>query len=408
MEGPTPVSALIHAATMVTAGVFMVCRTHAIFELSPVAMHTVAWIGAATALFAASIALVQNDIKRVMAYSTLSQLGYMVLGVGVGAYTAGFFHLFTHAFFKALLFLGCGSVMHALHGELDMTKMGGLRKKLPITHATVLIGALCLAGIPGTSGFFSKDEILLQALTGPFGSPALWLVGVLASMCTAFYVGRFIFKVFYGPTRLDHHTFDHAHESTSPMAIPLIILAVCSLAVGVLALPEFVTHWQPFREWLEPVFHDLVREAHSPEHLAHETHIALRAIGLYTGIVAFFGWMTFKWFAKPNPRPMEVATSLSYVHKVLWNKWYVDELYDLVFVRGFLGLSRWLLKIVDIGIIDGAVNLCGRSAQAAGDWARVRLNNGYARFYAAALLAGVVLLLALVLNYGAVAAVTTH
>jgi NADH-quinone oxidoreductase subunit L len=406
MEGPTPVSALIHAATMVTAGVFMVCRTHAIFELSPAAMHVVAWIGACTALFAASIALVQNDIKRVMAYSTLSQLGYMVLGVGVGAYTAGFFHLFTHAFFKALLFLGCGSVMHALHGELDMTKMGGLRKKLPITHATVLIGALCLAGIPGTSGFFSKDEILLQALTGEHGSVGLWLVGVLASMCTAFYVGRFIFKVFYGPTRLDHHTFDHAHESSSPMAIPLIILAVLSLAVGVLALPEFLSHWQPFREWLSPVFHDLVREAATPEGVAHETHIALRAIGLYTGIVAFFGWLTWSWFSKPNDRPMEVAGSLSYVHKVLWNKWYVDELYDLIFVRGLLGLSRWLLRILDQGIIDGAVNLCGRTAQSVGHWARLRLNNGYARFYAAALLAGVVLILALVLNYGtAVAAV---
>jgi NADH-quinone oxidoreductase subunit L len=171
------------------------------------------------------------------------------------------------------------------------------------------------------------------------------------------------------------------------------------LAVGVLALPEFVSHWQPFREWLAPVFKDLVREAATPESSAHETHIALRAIGLYTGIVAFFGWLTWSWFSRPNDKPNEVAGSLSLVHKVLWNKWYVDELYDLVFVRGFLGLSRWLLKVVDQGLIDGAVNLCGRAAQAAGDWARVRLNNGYARFYAASLLAGVVLLLALVLRY---------
>jgi NADH-quinone oxidoreductase subunit L len=403
MEGPTPVSALIHAATMVTAGVFMVARCHAIFELSPFAMQTVAWIGAATALFAASIALVQNDIKRVMAYSTLSQLGYMVMGVGVGAYAAGFFHLFTHAFFKALLFLGCGSVMHALHGELDMTKMGGLRKKLPITHATVLIGALCLAGIPGTSGFFSKDEILLQALAGPNGNLGLWSVGVLASMCTAFYVGRFIFKVFYGPTRLDHHTYDHAHESAPAMAVPLIILAVLSLAVGVLALPHFMTHWQPFVSWLKPVFADVVRPVVTAEHHAHEVSVAIRAIGLYTGIVAFFGWLTWSWFSRPNPTPNAVAGSLSYVHKVLWNKYYVDELYDLVFVRGFLGASRWLLKWVDQGVIDGAVNLSGRLAQGGGDWLRTRAHNGYARLYAAGLLAGVLLLLALVLRFSAAA-----
>jgi NADH-quinone oxidoreductase subunit L len=403
MEGPTPVSALIHAATMVTAGVFLVARCHAIFELSPFAMQTVAWIGAATALFAASIALVQNDIKRVMAYSTLSQLGYMVMGVGVGAYAAGFFHLFTHAFFKALLFLGCGSVMHALHGELDMTRMGGLRKKLPITHATVLVGALCLAGIPGTSGFFSKDEILLQALAGPNGSLALWSVGVLASMCTAFYVGRFIFKVFYGPTRLDHHTYDHAHESAPAMAVPLAILAVLSLAVGVLALPHFMTHWQPFVTWLKPVFADVVRPVVTAEHHAHEVSVAIRAIGLYTGIVAFFGWLTWKWFARPNGTPGQVAGSLSYVHKVLWNKYYVDELYDLVFVRGFLGASRWLLKWVDQGTIDGAVNLSGRLAQGGGDWLRTRAHNGYARLYAAGLLAGVLLLLALVLRYGVAA-----
>ena len=412
MEGPTPVSALIHAATMVTAGVFMVARCHAIFELSPTAMQTIAWIGAFTALFAASIALVQNDIKRVMAYSTLSQLGYMVMAVGLGAYTAGFFHLFTHAFFKALLFLGCGSVMHALHGELDMTKMGGLRTKLPITHATVLIGALCLAGIPGTSGFFSKDEILLQALTGPHANVGLWAVGVLASMCTAFYVGRFIFKVFYGPTRLDHHSYEHAHESAAPMAVPLIILAVLSLAVGVLALPEFITAWQPFHAWLAPVFapsagsgQALVTAAENPQEHAG---IALKLIGLYTFIVAFFGVLTWRWFAFKNEAPQAVATRLSYLHRILWNKYYVDELYNWVFVRGFLGLSRWLLKVVDQGILDGAVNASGWAAQRGGQFLRERAHTGYARLYAGVLLAGVCLLLALVLMYGGAALPSAH
>lgn len=400
MEGPTPVSALMHAATMVTAGVYMVARCHAIFELSPTAMRTVAWIGASTALFAALIALVQNDIKRVMAYSTLSQLGYMVMGVGVGAYTAGFFHLFTHAFFKALLFLGCGSVMHALHGELDMTKMGGLRKKLPITHATMLVGALCLAGVPGTSGFFSKDEILLKALTSEHGSFGLWLMGVLAAVGTAFYVGRFIFKIFYGETRLDHHAWEHAHESAAPMAIPLIVLALLALGAGVLGLPEFVTHWQPFADWLAPVFSDVHREALSAAAVARETHIAIRALWLYSGIIAFFGWLTWRWFAKPSEAPNQIAVSLSLPHRILLKKFYVDELYGLIFVRAYMSLSQALLKWVDQGLIDGAVNNTGRLAQAGGDWLRQRVHNGYARFYAAALLGGVVLLLALVLKFG--------
>jgi NADH-quinone oxidoreductase subunit L len=422
MEGPTPVSALIHAATMVTAGVFLVARCHAIFELSPIAMHTIAWIGAATALFAATIALVQNDIKRVMAYSTLSQLGYMVMAVGLGAYAAGFFHLFTHAFFKALLFLGCGSVMHALHGELDMTKMGGLRKKLPITHATMLIGALCLAGFPGTSGFFSKDEILFVAFEQ---NKALWVVGVLGSICTSFYVGRFFFKTFYGPTRLDHHTYDHAHESAAPMAVPLLILAALSLGAGVLAMPHFLApKFQPFTEWLAPVFAD-VKHAAEPvaeaakavaaesrgaaaatvEHAAeageeHGAALPLKLIGLYTAIILWAFFLTKSWFAKPNPRPNEVAARFSYVHSILWNKYYVDELYDFIFVRGLLAFSRWLLKWVDQGLIDGAVNATGWASQKCGDFIRRRLSNGYARFYAASLLVGVCLLLLIALNYG--------
>jgi NADH-quinone oxidoreductase subunit L len=422
MEGPTPVSALIHAATMVTAGVFMVARCHAIFELSPVAMRTVAWVGAFTALFAASIALVQNDIKRVMAYSTLSQLGYMVMAVGVGAYTAGFFHLFTHAFFKALLFLGCGSVMHALHGELDMTKMGGLRKKLPITFWTFLIGAACLSGVPFTSGFFSKDAILYEALDGPHGSLGLWLMGALTAAMTAFYVGRLVFKTFFGKTRLDHHTFDHAHESAAPMAAPLLILAVLAIGAGFLGMPRFMSKAQPFEEWLAPVFADVkapeagplaamaapaataaevapaTAEAGKPEQ-GEDVGLSLRLMAFYTLVVAFMAWLTYKWFATESGTPNALALAAAPIHQLLWNKWYVDELYDLVFVRGLLGFSKLLLRVVDQGLIDGVVNGCGWAAQGAGHFVRVRLHNGYARFYAGALLAGVVLLLGLVLTF---------
>ncbi len=316
MEGPTPGSARILAATMVTAGVFMVARCHAIFELSPAAMEIVAWIGAFTALFAATIALVQNDIKRVMAYSTLSQLGYMVMGVGVGAYTAGFFHLFTHAFFKALLFLGCGSVMHALHGELDMGKMGGLKSKMPITYWTFLIGALCLIGFPLTSGFFSKDEILYQALTSPHGSTGLWLMGVLGAVCTAFYVSRLFFKAFHGEPR-DHHLWEHAHESAPAMTIPLITLAVLSLAVGVLGLPHFVTSWAPFADWLEPVL------GKAPE---LETVNPIHLLYLYTAIAVGFIALGWYWFARKSGAPDRIHGAFGYLYDILWNKYYVDEL----------------------------------------------------------------------------------
>ncbi|MES2201409.1 MAG: NADH-quinone oxidoreductase subunit L [candidate division FCPU426 bacterium] len=391
MEGPTPVSALIHAATMVTAGVFMVARCHALFELSPVAMAFVAWTGALTALFAASIALVQNDIKRIMAYSTLSQLGYMVMGVGVGAYGAGFFHLFTHAFFKALLFLGCGSVMHALHGELDLTKMGGLRSKMPVTYWTFLIGSLCLIGFPLTSGFFSKDEILYQALVSPHGSGALWFLGVLASMCTAFYVSRLFFKTFHGEPR-DHHIWEHAHESAPAMAIPLVILAVLSLAVGLLGLPHFLTHWAPFETWLEPVFSDLGASK------VEATVDPLPLMGLYTVIAFSFIGLGWAWFARPSETPGRVAGAFRYVHKILWNKYYIDELYDLVFVRGFLGSARVVYRYFEAGVIDGALNGLASLAKAGGDLLGRRLANGYVRVYAGALVFGAAVLLLLVLR----------
>jgi NADH-quinone oxidoreductase subunit L len=392
MEGPTPVSALIHAATMVTAGVFMVARCHAIFELSPMAMGVVAWIGACTALFAASIALVQNDIKKVMAYSTLSQLGYMVMGVGVGAYGAGFFHLFTHAFFKALLFLGCGSVMHAMHGELDMTKMGGLKNKMPVTYWTFLIGSLCLVGVFGTSGFFSKDEILYQALTSPRGSFGLWLMGTLGAACTAFYVARLFFKTFHGEPR-DHHAYEHAHESDKAMAVPLIILAALSLLVAFLGLPSFIAeHFNGMEVWLEPVFRDLVRGGET----ASVNPWCLSA--LYTAIALGFGGLGYRWFARKSETPDRIYVAFSYVHQILWNKYYVDELYDLVFVRGFLGLSAWLNKYFEVAVVDGAVNAVGGLARLGSGFLSERVQTGKIRYYAGALLFGAALLLLLVLR----------
>src|SRR5438874_8213854 len=240
MEGPTPVSALIHAATMVTAGVYMVARSNFIFQLAPQAMLVVAVIGALTALMAATIGIVQNDIKRVLAYSTVSQLGYMFLALGVGAYAAGVFHLMTHAFFKALLFLGSGSVIHALHHEQDMRNMGGLKNKIPITFWTMFIGTLAIAGTPFLSGFFSKDEILWRAFSNPQGHVLLWLLGALVAGMTAFYMFRLLFMTFFGESRVDHHTAEHIHESPRSMTIPLIILAIGSLLAGYVGFPAWL------------------------------------------------------------------------------------------------------------------------------------------------------------------------
>ena len=392
MEGPTPVSALIHAATMVTAGVFMVARCHALFELSGTAMAVVAWVGAFTAIFAASIGLVQNDIKRVMAYSTLSQLGYMMLGVGVGAYTAGFFHLFTHAFFKALLFLGCGSVMHALHGELDLTRMGGLRAKLPVTFWTFLVGALCLVGFPLTSGFFSKDEILWEALASPHGSAALWAIGALTSLLTAVYVSRLVFKVFFGAPR-DKHLFDHAHESGWAMALPLVVLAVLALAAGGLGLPHAMSSHQPFAEWLAPVFSDL--HAAEPQGLSQSLPWLL--MGLYTlGILLGAGFCWWLFIAAPGLSDRLYSyRPVAALHRVLWNKYWVDEAYQAVLVDGPLAAFRWVWRWFDQGMVDGLVNLAGFSAQAGGATLRL-LQTGYLRFYLAMMALGAALWLALV------------
>ena len=261
MEGPTPVSALIHAATMVTAGVYMIARSSVMYMMAPDALLVVAIIGAATALFAATIGLAQNDIKRVLAYSTVSQLGYMFLACGVAAFTAGIFHLMTHAFFKALLFLASGSVIHAMSNEQDMRKMGGLKKYLPITYATMLIATLAISGIPGLSGFFSKDEILWKAFSSDFGHWGLWLVGFATAGLTAFYMFRLIYMTFHGKERMDGETRKHLHESPRSMTVPLMILAVLSVVGGLVGMPHIFGVTNYFEEWLAPVVHSSSHEA---------------------------------------------------------------------------------------------------------------------------------------------------
>ncbi len=360
MAGPTPVSALIHAATMVTAGIYMIGRLHFLFDLAPFTLHVIAVIGAATALLAATIAVAQNDIKKVLAYSTVSQLGYMFLAMGVGAHGAGIFHLMTHAFFKACLFLGAGSVIHAMGGEHDMRKMGGLWSALPSTSKTFLIATLALTGCPFLAGFFSKDEILWQAFSSRHGHWALWLTATLVAGLTAFYMFRQVFMVFFGESRADHHTREHVHESPSVMTVPLWILAIGSIAAGylgvphVLSAPARIPHY--WNEWLAPVF-----GGHGPieEHLPAGGDAALELLLMAISVgVAFAGaGLAYLMYYRGSIRPAlfsEAAGGAPY--RLVLNKYYVDELYDLIFVRGALLLSRaaaWF----DLHVIDGIVNL---------------------------------------------------
>jgi NADH-quinone oxidoreductase subunit L len=379
MEGPTPVSALIHAATMVTAGVYMVARSNAIFVLAPTAMKTVAVVGALTAIFAASIGLVQNDIKRVLAYSTVSQLGYMFLALGVGAFAAGVFHVFTHAFFKALLFLGAGSVIHAMSGEQDMRNMGDLARRTPTTYVTMLIATLAIAGIPLFAGFFSKDEILWQAWHSAEGSfPYLWLIGFGTALMTAFYMFRLMFLTFYGQPRMSHEVEHHIHESPKSMTVPLIILAFFSIFSGWMSWPQSLGGSDRLMKFVEPVF---TNEAHA---FQEEGKSALLAAGakekehtssmeyglMFLSVAAAVvgGGLAFRSYARADKGYAEpIEASAKPLYTVLYNKWYVDEGYDYVFtgrrklgkVRlGVLGLgdaSAWF----DVHVVDGLVNGTG-------------------------------------------------
>jgi len=360
MEGPTPVSALIHAATMVTAGVYMVARSSALFQLTPHTSTIVASVGAFTAILAATIALVQNDIKRVLAYSTVSQLGYMFLALGVGAYWVAVFHLFTHAFFKALLFLGSGSVIHAVGGEQDMRRMGGLKNKIPVTHWTMWVGSVAIAGIPGLAGFFSKDEILWQAYSSPQGSTVLYAVGLATAGLTAFYMWRLMNMTFYGTSRVAPEVERHVHESPASMTVPLSVLAVGSILAGWIGTPKLwgLSGWfHGFEQWLEPAFASAaVEAAHEGAHDA-STEWILMAVSVAFAII---GISIARYFYHRRPEiPGKVEATFRPLHGVLLNKWYVDELYDFLFVNGFAKGGGTVLGAFDRNVIDGGVNGAG-------------------------------------------------
>src|SRR5215471_6322601 len=353
MEGPTPVSALIHAATMVTAGVYMVARSNFIYQMAPQAMVVVAVIGALTAFFAASIGLVQNDIKRVLAYSTVSQLGYMFLALGVGAFAAGIFHLMTHAFFKALLFLGSGSVIHAMHHEQDMRKMGALKNKIPVTFWTMLFGTLAIAGTPGMAGFFSKDEILWRAFSSSRGHVLLWLLGACVAGMTAFYMFRLLFMTFYGQSRVDHHTEHHIHESPKSMTVPLVVLAIGSIVAGYIGFPAWLGGNNAFEHFLDPVFEPLPIP-HGPE--AEYSHLAEGGMAVASVAIALLGFTLayFKYCKRSWDERREIRQYGPF-YPWLLNKWKIDELYDLLFVNRAKGAGVGMWKF-DAKVVDGLVN----------------------------------------------------
>ena len=423
MEGPTPVSALIHAATMVTAGVYMIGRNAVLFEHAPITLQIVAVIGAATALMAGTIGLVQNDIKRVLAYSTVSQLGYMFLAMGMGAFGAGIFHLMTHAFFKACLFLGSGAVIHALHGEQDIRKMGGLKKHIPITYWTFVIAAVAIAGVPGLAGFFSKDEILFETFL--HGHQILWGVGVLTSLLTATYMFRLVHLTFHGEERFGaaaahgHDAHDHAHQphpshlhdAPAPMAFALIVLAIGSVLAGYVGVPHALGGHNNLGAWLEPAFQATncgqpvttgelagiaLEDCLPGEQAGAEDHAALElSLMAVSSLVAFagIGLATFLWL-KRKDIPAQMATQFSGVHQLLLNKYYVDEVYDAIIVQPIKVVSQeGLWRGFDVKIVDGAVNGAGYFVSGVSIILRL-LQNGSVKTYAAAIFAGAVTILA--------------
>ncbi len=390
MEGPTPVSALIHAATMVTAGVFLVARCNPIFDLSPFALNLITVLGAVTALFAATIALVQTDIKRVVAYSTVSQLAYMFIGCGVGAYSAGIFHLFTHAYFKALLFLGCGSVILGMHHEQDVRHMGGLKSKMPITYWTFLLASLSIAGIPGLAGFFSKDEILLMAFNTDLAAGKFaWAIGTLVAFMTAFYSFRLFFLIFHGEFRGTEEQRHHLHESPAVVTWPLMLLAVGAVAAGWFGVPAILggsNHWAHF---LEPVL------GHPHVHVSGTTEALLMASSVLAGVCGI-GLAYLLYRLKPH-LPGLLAERLAMVYRLLLNKYYIDELYDTVIVKPTLAFSRAvILRIVDLACIEGVVNGLPRAIGSFAERLR-RIQDGQVSHYLAWMGGGALVLVAVLL-----------
>ena len=424
MAGPTPVSALIHAATMVTAGVYMVARSSVLFALAPTSMIVVAGVGALTALFAATIGTQQYDIKKVLAYSTVSQLGYMFVGVGVGAYTAGVFHLMTHAFFKALLFLGSGAVTHSMHHALhhthkdwdaqDMRNMGGLKKYLPITWITMWIGTLAIAGVWPFAGFFSKDEIIWQTAAravGPFEGwfRLFWIMSLISAILTAFYMTRLMIMTFHGENRTGEKERQHLHEAPWVMTVPLIILAGLSVIGGWINVPEAIAKipvigWIPHSEWLHEWLHPITASADdvlvsNVGGLAHQTPFgggeaiwAVISFAIATLVIV----LTTRALGRRVFDPATEAAPPRGFAKVLYNKWYVDELYDKIIVRPVLALSRAAWKFIDESIIDGLVNGAGYASRLAG-WTGSRLQTGQLNTYAFAIVVGVLVVLGILM-----------
>ena len=404
MEGPTPVSSLIHAATMVTAGVYMIARLNYLFTMAPDTMFIIALVGALTAFFAASIGFAQYDIKKVLAYSTISQLGFMFVAVGVGAYTAGIFHLMTHAFFKGLLFLGAGSVMHAMGGELDLRKMGGLWKKIPVTYGTFFIACLAIAGIPGFSGFFSKDEILWQAFSAPRGSTFIWLLTAITAGMTAFYMFRLFFGIFHGKCNASEEVKHHIHESPPVMTVPLAILAALSLIGGYVGIPHILGGANHIHEFLAPVFGPAAQHASTGGHFsfisaawaaaesgAHESSSLELALMVLSVAIALVGiTVAYVFYLRSPDLPRRFTAKFAGFYNWVHNKYFVDELYEFLFVRGILKAGAFLLRVVDLSLIEGLVNGSAKVLQQSGAKLR-RLETGFVQQYAIGIIAGAII-----------------
>jgi NADH-quinone oxidoreductase subunit L len=386
MAGPTPVSALIHAATMVTAGIYMVARSNILFTMAPQTLEAVAIVGLATALFAALIALTQTDIKKVLAYSTVSQLGYMFLGLGVGAFTGSFFHVLTHAFFKALLFLGAGSVIHAMSGEQDMRKMGGLKGKIKITFITMLIGTIAIAGIPPFSGFFSKDEILAAAYAH---NPFYYVIGVITAMLTSFYMFRMMYLTFWGKFRGTHEQEHHLHESPASMTIPLIVLAVLSIVAGFIGVPHVLWGHHELNVYLTPVF-EASHKVMGEHELSHSTEWLLMGLSVGGALIAMA--YAYSRYVKGAHVPVADTEERPALAGLSYNKFYVDELYDAIIRKPLDALSVFFYKVVDRLGIDGIVNGLGKSTVEASKSFRL-LQAGNVGFYIFMMVAGIIAIL---------------
>ena len=390
MQGPTPVSSLIHAATMVTAGVYMIVRCHILYLLAPFTMNIVAVVGVVTAVYSASIGTVQNDIKRVLAYSTISQIGYMFLAVGVGAFTAGMFHLMTHAFFKGLLFLGAGSVIHSLSGEMDMRFMGGLKKYLPITFWTFLIAVLAITGIPGFSGFFSKDEILWNAFSSTRGDPILWVIGVFTAGLTAFYMFRLFYLTFLGESRFQAEKEPHIHESPKIMTIPLVVLGFFSLFGGYIGVSHSLGGANHFEKFMEPVFEHSKVVFNSGTENSLGLEYLLMIISIFVVLIGLI--IVHQIYLKRPDIASRLVKRFSRTYRVLLNKYYIDEIYHTFIVNPFIKISDIFWKIFDVKIVDGAVNGTANVIQSAGDRLR-KIQTGYIQEYAFSLILGAVIII---------------